>query len=173
MNNQENIKKFINEKKYLLPFNKIHSYITQYDNVLDTDNELNIDFFIRFENLNEDLCDVLLKLGINKITHLDKLFFNTKINSSKDDNYSNYYDEEILNFVNTIYFKDFEVFNFKKVINVKELMEDSLNYYKTNEEFNNQNTGLLTKIAINNDYNEHNEYNEYENELIKNYNLNI
>ena len=142
--------------------------------MLDINNELNIDYFIRFENLNEDLCDVLLKLGINKITHLNSLFSNTKINSSKNDNYSNYYNEEILNFVNTIYFKDFEVFNFKKVINVKELKDNSLNYYKTNEDFNNQNIKLLKKIIFNNEYNEYeNEYNEYENEcnedeLIKN-----
>ena len=48
--------------------------------------KIEFDYIGRFENLNEDLVDILLKLGVEKIKHSSQIKNNLTINSSKNKN---------------------------------------------------------------------------------------
>jgi len=128
-------------------YDYFHLFIPQYQHLINTDNELNIDFFIKFETLNNDLCDILLKLGIEKIRHRNILLNNKKINSSSDnENYCKIYDNELINFVNNTFSIDFNKFNFNKISTLDELNNDSLKYFKTEDQFCKENISLLIKL---------------------------
>ena len=82
-------------------------------------------YILRLENLNEEFIQLLIKLNI-PINHYNYLQKNKKLNNSnKEDNII--FNDELINIINNFYNKDFEVFNYKMVKNVKELEE-----YKNN-----------------------------------------
>ena len=90
------------------------------------------------------MCDVLLKLGVDKIKHSTQL--NNKINVSKSDNYSDYYDETLLNFVNEFFISDFEFLQHPIVNTVEELKKDSEKFYVPPEIFAKKNEILLNDL---------------------------
>lgn len=144
------LNEFIQNKNTQDPYSYFHTFINQYDNLIDRNNELHIDYLIRFENLNEELCNALLDIGVPKILHREQLLNNTKINKSSTDNYYKYYDNEIIKNVNYLFANDFIQFNYKQVTNMDELKEDSKNYYLTEDEFAKKNIQLLIKLDKNN-----------------------
>jgi hypothetical protein len=87
-----------------------HSHILMYDHLLDDNNELHIDYIGTFENLNKDLCDILLKIGVDKIKHREELEENKKYNVNVHSAYIEHYDDSILEKVNEILQKDFDTF---------------------------------------------------------------
>jgi hypothetical protein len=121
-----------------------HSHITQYEHLLDINNELDITYIGCQENLNEDLCTILLKLGIEKIKHRFELEENKKINSNEHLDYIEYYTDTILKKVNKILQKDFDHFKqYKQVFSVEEMKEESKQYLVSNEIFNKKNSQLI------------------------------
>jgi hypothetical protein len=108
----ENIDYFINNRDELSDVAHNHVFLSQYDHIIDKDGINNMNFIGKFENLEEDLKVVLLKVGFNEIIHQKK----THINKNKIDYnyYKTYYTEYAFNFVNKHFEKDFIEFNYKK-----------------------------------------------------------
>lgn len=140
------IKNYIKDKDNQSAYNYFHSFITQRQQLLNLNNKIEIDFFIRFENLNADICDILLKCGIPKIKHRDVLSKNFKVNETVNSNFYHYYDEDILNFVNEHFHDDFQEFGFKKVYNLDDLLLQSKIYHKNIEDFVADNINLLIEL---------------------------
>jgi hypothetical protein len=143
------LSEYIQKRDRVDAYTYFHSFISQYDNLIDINDELHIDYFIHFENLNTDLCDILLKLGLDKIRHRHQLLNNIKINENTDSskNYYDYYDAELLDFVNKHFTNDFEKFDHFKVIdNLEQLKEDSINYYKSEDDFSRDNQQLIKRL---------------------------
>ena len=136
-----------NKKNY----DYFHLYITQYDHLLDVNNEFKIDHMINFENLNKELCYFLLQNGVSEIKHRYILLNDRKLNSSPtNENYTKYYNQELINFVNKIFSIDFEKFEYTKVSTIEELIIDSKKYFISNEEFSFNNKQLINELDNNN-----------------------
>jgi len=146
---------YINKsKEELYKFDQVaysHSHITQYQHLLDTNNEFHIDYIGNFENLNEDFCDILLKIGVDKIKHEKYIKENTKLNSTEHSFYIDYYDDNILKKINEIVQKDFEVFKQYKIVNsVEEMLEEHKKESLTNSEFKIKNVNLYKRLEKDN-----------------------
>jgi hypothetical protein len=128
-------------------FAYFHSHITMYDHLLDLNNELHIDYIGTFENLNEELCDILLKVNIDKIKHRKELEENRKDNVGVHVDYIEYYDDSILEKVNEILQKDFDTFTqYKQVYSVEEMKRESNKYLVSEEEFTQKNKALIERL---------------------------
>ena len=144
---QISLNEYICNKDIMDEYSYFHSFISQYENLINIDGKLEINHIIHFENLNKELCDVLLKIGVKQLKHRNAILTHKKYNSSNEQiSYCKYYDKNAINLINNIFEKDFEVFNFKKVSSVEELEEDSINYYKTIEQFEKDNIQLLIEL---------------------------
>jgi hypothetical protein len=154
--NDINFDIFVKDKINNYPFNNhdditaydfFHIFIPQYKHLIDDNNILNIDYFINFENLNADFCNVLLELGVDKIKHRNILLNNTKFNSSSNsNNYCMYYNEELLHFVNNVFNDDFIHFKYEKNDTINELNNDGLKYYIDSDIFCKNNIQLLIEL---------------------------
>jgi hypothetical protein len=140
------LSEFIQKKDIIDQYSYFHTFINQYDNLLDLNNELHIDYYVKFENLNSDLCDTLLSIGIKKILHREQILNNTKINKSSNDNYYKYYDDEIIKQVNNYFLNDLKYFHYSQINSFNELKEDSKKYYLTEDQFSKKNIQLLIKL---------------------------
>jgi len=129
-----------------------HLYIPQYEHLLDINNEFKIDYMINFENLNKELCYLLLKHGVPKIKHRALLLDNFRVNSSTStyENYNKYYNQELIDFVNKIFTIDFEKLEYKKVFSVIELNDDSKKYFISEDQFGKNNIKLVNELDANN-----------------------
>lgn len=127
-------------------YDYFHLYIPQYEQLLDMNNDFKIDYMINFENLNKELCYLLLKLGVTKIKHREVLLNNIKINNSGNEPFTKYYNTELINFVNETFSIDFEKFGYTKVLTMRELMIDSTKYFISNEQFEKNNIKLLIEL---------------------------
>jgi hypothetical protein len=136
----------INDINIVKSYDYFHAFITQYEQLLNLDNEIKIDYFIRFEHLNSDFCDVLLKCGIEKIRHRTSLLNNYKINETSNINFYHFYDQDILDFINETFDNDFKSFDFKKAVTLDELFLESKKYHKDIEDFVGENIKLLIDL---------------------------
>jgi hypothetical protein len=82
---------------------------------------------LRFENLNSNFCDFLLKNGIKEILH-ENLPINNSMYNKK--NFWEYYDTFVLNFVNNFFDEDFKTLGYEKYDNVLDF------YYHMNKKHN-------------------------------------
>jgi hypothetical protein len=57
---------FIDNKDNVSDFEYIHSFMSQYNNMIDENNEFKIDFLGYFENIEEDFHNILLNIGFKK-----------------------------------------------------------------------------------------------------------
>ncbi len=159
--------KIVSAYKYLvqideIPFEKLienkdsvnnyiytHAFISQYEHLLNKDEKIEIEFIGRFENLNEDLVEILLKLGVNKIKHSSYIKNNLTINSSKykNTNYTEYYSDNMVKVINHLFIKDFETFNYPKLNSYDQLLNYS-NSTSTNSlvNFENKNKELYDRL---------------------------
>ena len=87
-----------------------HIFMPQYENMIDENNNMVIDYIIKFENLEEDLAKVLKNIGVDKIIHNKEKVKNKR----QYDYYKKYYDQNSLEIINKLYEKDFELFGYKK-----------------------------------------------------------
>ena len=92
--------KALSKRKFYDPRHRQPQYKYIYKN-----GELAVDFLGRFENLNDDFSKVCEKLGLNK-TLEHRMIINKK-------HYTEYYDNEMIDFVAKEYQKDIELFNYK------------------------------------------------------------
>lgn len=140
---------FLRSKDICNPFTYYHAFITQYEQLLNIDNELKIDFFGKFEELNDNLSNILLRLN-GKIKHSWAIKTNRKKNSSGDSiNYIEYYTDDLIQIVNKLFEIDFIKFGFKKCNNMDELTENSALYFVSDEMFLSNNKILLDKLILN------------------------
>jgi hypothetical protein len=141
------INKYINKfASEITDYDFFHLYIQQYENLLDTNEEFKIDYMLNFENLNSELCHLLLNLGVKQILHRNILLNNIKINSTGYQNYVYYYNQELIEFVNSNFSLDFEKLGYTKVSNMDELNNDSTRYYVAEKDFIKRNIKLLIDL---------------------------
>lgn len=127
-------------------YDYFHLYIPQYEHLLDFNNEFKIDYMINFENLNKELCYFLLNHGVSKIQHRQLLLDNFKINNTLNENYTKYYNQELINFVNERFTQDFEKLGYTKVFTMKELINNSTKYFISDDQFQKNNIKLLIEL---------------------------
>jgi hypothetical protein len=82
------------------------SHFTPQHKFIYSHGKLAVDFVGRFENLNKDFSKVCEKLSINK-----QLEHRMKVYGKK--HYTEYYDNEMIDFIAKEYQKDIELFNYK------------------------------------------------------------
>ena len=157
-------KNYIENINNMKNYNYFHIFINQYDHLIDLNCELKIDYLIKFENLNSDLCDILLKSGIDKIKHRKLLLDNAKINENINSNFFYIYDESLLQSVNKLFYKDFENFGFNKATTLEDLFFESKIYYKDIDDFITTNIQLLIDLDKKKTIITHEELNNLQNE---------
>ena len=96
-------KEFIYGKELIPGDARVH-YRPQFTFVYDNKNNKFADFIIRYENLNEDISKMNEKYGLNIKLYDDG-------NSQKS--YINILNKESISKINTLYKKDFELFNYE------------------------------------------------------------
>ena len=128
-----------------------HSFITQYEQLLNFNNSININYIGKVENLDSDLIDILTILNLKPHDKHIKLIFNNKrLNVSDNKNILNDYDEYSFNFINEYFKIDFETFGYK--------IYNSFDEFKQNYNSNNkQNDNLYLDSCLS----------KYQNLLIK------
>ena len=133
----------------------VHLYISQYEHIINNNNEIEFDYIGKFENLNEELILILMKLGIKEIKHTYYIKNNIKINSSNEIK-KEILNDHIINQINQIFDNDFKYFNYNKYFSYEE--------YKNNKEkidIIKQNNYILNKydFVVNNKEKEINKLN--------------
>jgi hypothetical protein len=148
--NQEffvDFKTFIHSKNFINNISFFHAFITQYDQLVNENGIIDMDFIGNVETLDEDFLYLLnlRNIEINE-NHKKELFENIKTNSTDITNLNLIYDDEILKFVNEYFSIDFEYFGYKKY----DTMEDFVDkYYKDIECFQNSKKNLKIYKLLN------------------------
>jgi len=138
---------FLQDKENCDTWTYSHSFITQFDHLSDDEDKISINLLGNFLNVDQELINILQKLGVDKINHQEMINNNTIINKSRiSDEFIDYYDETTLQLVNDYFKKDFDFFNFKKCYNIKELSEFSKNYYTQKNIFDTQKQNLIENL---------------------------
>ncbi len=88
-----------------------HVFMTQSRHIIDTNGKINAGFIGKFENLENDLKEVLLKIGFNRIIHVP-----FKKNSKKHDNYLTYYKNDEKDIVYKLMKEDFDNFDYEVMV---------------------------------------------------------
>jgi hypothetical protein len=115
----KDIEYMIKNKNELSPIAYNHVFVTQYEHVLNKNNINDMDFIGKTENLENDLSEVLNKIGIVDINHVKK----TNVNKKKHKNYKEYYTQSILDFVNEWFIEDFREFNYENFDTLDKFLE--------------------------------------------------
>ena len=97
-----------------------HSFLSQYDNIKNTYNDIQIDYLAKFEDINSELIFILKNIGVPDYTKHVK-FCNERVNSTTKKNIIEYYDNESLTTINDIFKNDFEFLDYEKFTNVEDL----------------------------------------------------
>jgi len=116
----ENLQYFIDNRDELSDNAYNHIFLTQYNQILNSDGFNDMDFIGKHENLENDLEIVFKKIGINNIIHNKEVILNK--NKVDFNYYKTYYTQEILDFVNTYFNDDFIVFNYKKISKLEDFL---------------------------------------------------
>ena len=144
-----NLLDFIDKKDTIADYSYFHTFVSQYDQLLNNKNELTINYLGNFENLNKDLLTILTNIGITQILHTDYIINNTIINSSNKQNYNTYYSNELIQKINELFIDDFTYFKYKKCENIEELIEDSKKYNIDEQKLIDNNTLLSHTSKLN------------------------
>jgi hypothetical protein len=105
---------YIYQKDIVSDFEYIHTFMSQYNNMIDENNIFVIDLLGKFENIENDFSKILLNIGFreDEIIH-DK----NKKNDFSHNSYINIINTQfLLDTINNICNEDFEKFHYKKVI---------------------------------------------------------
>lgn len=86
-------------------------YKPMIDWIRDDDNNILTNKIVKFENLQEDMNEVFEKTGL---TYID-FSKNHDYKSENSKHWMEYYDKEILDIVNELYYEDFIVFDYKTI----------------------------------------------------------
>ena len=112
----KDIEFFMRNKDKLTDIAYNHVFITQYQHILSNDNTIKMDFIGKVETIEEDLKKVLNTLGFENIIHK----VTTKVNKKEHKYYKDYYNQNILEFVNEYFDEDFIQFGYEKFKNIEE-----------------------------------------------------
>ena len=139
---------FCHREKFKISYIENHAYLTQYQMCKNTFNDVKIDYYAKYENLNEELIFILHKIGITDIDkHLLFIKKNRFINESLNKKeITSYYNEESLKAINELFADDFEHFGFQKYETVEEVNK-FLKTYNTKEDQINKNNELFNKYG--------------------------
>jgi hypothetical protein len=110
---------YIFQEDSVSDFEYIHSFMSQYKNMIDENDNFKVDYLGKFENLEEDFKNILLKIGFdeNEINH-DK----EKKNNFSHFPYKDIIDNQVLlDRVNEVCNEDFENFFYNKVEKIEDL----------------------------------------------------
>lgn len=90
-----------------------HSFITQTDHLINSENEIDYQFIGRYENLKDDLLTVLKKLNFTDFSFLDTIEGTTPLNYSiKTKPNSFYLTPKNITIINNLFKQDFINFNY-------------------------------------------------------------
>lgn len=92
--------------KEIIPGDARVHYRPQFTFVYDNENNRFVDFIIRYENLNEDVCKMNTKYGLNLPLY---------DNGNTQKSYINLFNKESIMKINRLYKKDFELFNYQMI----------------------------------------------------------
>jgi hypothetical protein len=106
-------KTFVQNYKKVNNIAYFHGFITQEEQFIDSFGKMKINYVGTNENLDNDLIEIMSILGINEIKHIHEIYFDRKQNCSKKE--ENVYDQEMIDFVNQYFRRDFELFGYKMV----------------------------------------------------------
>lgn len=122
----ENFNIFIKNYKNVCKRSYSHSFITQFDTLLNYSNTINFSYIGRQETLDSDLIKIVKYLNLNiSNKHSKKLYKNNRNNVSyQSKSIIDVCDEETFLFINHYFADDFEIFGYKKY--------DSYNDFKLN-----------------------------------------
>jgi len=84
-------------------------YAPQHKFICDRRGKLMVDFLGRFENFPKDLATLLDNLGVE----YDEEFLFKKVNATKHEKYTTYYNKKTRDMVKSIYKRDFEIFGYE------------------------------------------------------------
>ena len=126
---------FIQNKEKVNNISYFHAFITQEDQLLNWNNQLKINYVGTVENLDNDLINILMILGVKEIKHLSMVFQNIRLNKTKDDKLylPDVYNEQSFQFVNNYFTKDFELFHYKKYKTYDDFKKSYLNNDKKHD----------------------------------------
>jgi len=118
MDYYENFNTFVKNYKNVCKRSYCHSFITQYNTLLNYSNKINFAYIGRQETLDIDIDVIkilkLLNFNIN-VDHSKKLYTNDRKNvSSQNNSIVDVCDEETFLFINNHFKDDFETFGYKK-----------------------------------------------------------
>jgi hypothetical protein len=141
---------FVKNYKNINNISYYHSFITQYDQIINWDGNLNINFIGKTENLDNDLINILNIIGFNDVKHISEIFFRKKKNVSDIVNLANEYNNESFLFVNKYFKNDFLAFNYD-IINTFDEFKQIYNkkYIENISKFNNENNNVIVSSNIN------------------------
>lgn len=111
---------FIDNKDLYNNYVYTHAFISQFEHIMNEEKKINLDYVGKFENLNNDLVEVLFKIGFDKIKHANIIKKNIKINKGGDSNYHELYDQNILNKINIIFNLDFKNFFYDQINDIND-----------------------------------------------------
>jgi hypothetical protein len=94
-----------------------HAFITQFDHLCDDDGTLQFNFIGRLEQLDDDLITVLHHLGLAPEFYL---FSKQTLKTSSSTSFVEAYDQEVLDFVNIHFEKDFVAFSYPRLKTIDE-----------------------------------------------------
>jgi len=116
----------------------IHMFLPQVRNIINEKGKIDINYIGKFENLENDLTEILKIIGIKNIIH----DVNKKMNKRDHMEFYKYYDQESLNIVNTLLKEDFAYLDYDKISNIEIFFnKNSLLFFEIN-------TDIITNIEI-------------------------
>lgn len=124
----------------------IHVFMPQVRHIIDERGSISkINFIGHFENLEEDLCQVLKNIGFKNIVHEVK-----SMNKRDHSPFYTYYSQETLTKVNMILYEDFRYLGFKCFHNINDFFDEYVDKtaFITNQSISNENEKYIQKEDI-------------------------
>ena len=101
----------------------MHMFLPQVRNIINEKGKININYIGKFENLENDLTNILKNIGIKNIIH----DVNKKMNKRDHLDFYKYYDQESLDIVNYLLKEDFEYLDYPKINNIENFFDTYTN----------------------------------------------
>jgi len=109
-------------KYYMNNYTLYHSFQSQYVTIKNSASDIQIDYIAKYENINEEIINILNKLNIKNCTkHLHLIDEQFKSNSTQKSKITSYFTQETLEIINILFHEDFERFGYKKFYKLEEL----------------------------------------------------
>jgi hypothetical protein len=135
------------KKNVLNNYEYFHIIISQYEHLINENNCIDFNYIGKFENLNEELINILQKIGINEFKHLHYIENNITINSSKDNEKKKeiniLLDNKIIILINKLFENDFKYFNYTQYNSYDDYI---LNYRKI--DIKEQNKDIIRRYSF-------------------------